>query len=258
MNEFQPRQRRPYPPHNTPDFEEYFLHTFDKSFVSERIYLPVLWTNYYCNNRHGKALSAFNRLQRYLNRLDRKKNYYTIVQYDDRILHDVSHLDLKVFGLGCKGDYQLPLICQPHPFKFDNERTVFASFSGKRTHKIRDAVFNLKGEDVVISEGLKINEYCELLSKSVFSLCPRGYGATSFRIVESLQYGAIPVYISDEFLIPHGVDFSEYGVLINQGEDILKVLRSIPNDRIEQLQKSDAYNKYMTFEVNRKIVYENI
>ena len=33
---------------------------------------------------------------------------------------------------------------------------------------------------------------------SLFSLCPRGYGPTSFRLYESIQLGSIPVYIAED------------------------------------------------------------
>lgn len=259
--EFQPRQRRPYPPNNTPSFEEYFFLTYDERLVnSDREYLPILWTSFYCNSGHKKAVVPLKRLQAFLNKLDKKKKYFTIVQYDDKFLNNVDHLDLKVFGLGCKGDYQLPLICQPQPYFYRSRRDIFACFVGKRTHKIREKMFSLNGEGYLISENMTIQDYCKTLSRSVFSLCPRGYGATSFRIAESLQYGAIPVYISDEYLIPHGFNFERYGLLLRPEDNVDEVLRSVPQSRIEVMQFEGRrfYRDYMGFAANRRIVYENI
>ena len=45
--------------------------------------------------------------------------------------------------------------------------------------------------------------FVELMSRSVFALCPRGYGRTSYRMYEALQLGCIPVYIHDEPWLPY-------------------------------------------------------
>ena len=37
---------------------------------------------------------------------------------------------------------------------------------------------------------------------SVFGLAPRGYGPTSFRLYETMQMDAVPIYISDVFWLP--------------------------------------------------------
>ena len=60
--------------------------------------------------------------------------------------------------------------------------------------------FSNQNDCVVIDTSIE-NEvnynYVELMQRSIFALCPRGYGKTSFRICEALQLGAIPVYIHD-------------------------------------------------------------
>lgn len=45
-------------------------------------------------------------------------------------------------------------------------------------------------------------EYQNVLSRSRFSLCPRGWGASTIRFWESLGAGAIPVLISDNMMLP--------------------------------------------------------
>ena len=37
----------------------------------------------------------------------------------------------------------------------------------------------------------------ELLQRSEFTLCPRGYGRTSFRLYEAIQQRSIPIYVHD-------------------------------------------------------------
>jgi len=69
-------------------------------------------------------------------------------------------------------------------------------------------------------------------------LCPRGYGATSFRICESLQHGSIPVYISDEPWIPFNdmLDFNDYGVLVDVKDidNLDHILKSISKEDIDK------------------------
>ena len=45
-------------------------------------------------------------------------------------------------------------------------------------------------------------EYMDVLARSRFSLCPRGYEPGIFRFWESLQAGAIPILISDNWKLP--------------------------------------------------------
>jgi hypothetical protein len=45
--------------------------------------------------------------------------------------------------------------------------------------------------------------YNEILSDSVFSLCPEGAGPNTLRLWESLAVGAIPVIVADEWIPPN-------------------------------------------------------
>jgi hypothetical protein len=172
--------------------------------------LPIQWTALYCNNQFGACARTQRHIQNFLSTLDKTNKYYTIVQYDDGILNDISHLDIKVFAMsGPRIDYPLPLLCTPHGFKFPNvKRDIFASFVGRITHPIRARMCNqltdLPGY-YISNKDHKLKDYCEILARSKYALCPRGYGQTSFRIQEAIEYGAVPVYISDEFIVPYNI-----------------------------------------------------
>ena len=58
------------------------------------------------------------------------------------------------------------------------------------------------------------------MKKSTFALCPRGFGNTSFRLVEAMEFGVIPVYISDIFSLPFPdeINWEEICVLVNPNE----------------------------------------
>lgn len=256
--EFRPHQIRNYPADNEVTFEEW-LYKYERYTVqpeTERVYLGVGWTNFYNNHRHGKDRRALRRLQEFLDRLDRKKKYWTVVQNDDGILNDVKHLDLKVFGMGCKGDVQLPLVCQPHKYEFkETGRPIFASFVGSITHPIREQmVKELHGKEgyFISTEPTSLHSYCYIMSQSKFVLCPRGYGKTSFRIQEALQYGCKPIYISDEHLFAEGTIESTIELFLQHEEAESKVLD------INPCVNKCIYETFYTYEAVANRIYENL
>ena len=44
--------------------------------------------------------------------------------------------------------------------------------------------------------------YIDILSRSVFSICPRGSNAGSNRFWESIKAGSIPILIADDWVLP--------------------------------------------------------
>lgn len=257
---FQQRHPSPYPSDNTTIFEEWYFDHYDE-IESDREYLPVFWTGYYVRVDYGQDKAKMGLLQAWLDGLDRKKKYYTIIQYDNGIIHDLSHLDIKVFSMsGGQTDYPLPLIALPHTFEFNFKRRPFvANFVGKVTHPIREHVIHAQAPgNYILTHKHRMGEYCRIIASSTFTLCPRGFGPTSFRIQEAMQFGSIPVYISDEFVIPHGIPFEDYGVIINAKDAgrINEILRSIPQEEIRHKQANipGIYEKYFTYEGNQKAI----
>lgn len=260
---FKPKHPFPYPPDNTVEFERWFyLHTKSDE-IGDRVYLPIFWTAYYVKFKYGKDKFAAQRLQIFLNKLDRKKKYFTIVQYDDGILHDVSHLDLKIFSMGGgRVDYPLPLICEPHKFEFPGiEKDIFCSFVGTVTHPIRaEIIKQLSGkEGYYISTKLhSLKDFCKILARSKYVLAPRGYGKTSFRIMEALQYGAVPIYISDEFCHPHHFKLGERPYHNWTPIPYYELLEMMKEQTWDGPQPIPSFKKYFTYQANKKIILENL
>lgn len=209
--EFRIKHPFPYPSDNLHEFERWFFDNTQPDEVTGRTYLPIFWTAYWVNNGYATKERGRNHLQRFIDSLPRDKKYFTICQYDDGPIVDFKDLDITVFGMsGGRIDYPIPLLCQPHGYKFDCKRDIFASFVGGDTHPIRKELvkqFDGKKDCFVSLKKLPLKEYCNIMARSVFALCPRGYGKSSFRIVEAIQYGAIPVYVSDEFVLPYNNEF---------------------------------------------------
>ena len=218
-----------YPEHNLEPFEHYFARRYyAENPELEYKYIPVPWTSYYvldCN--YGRDQAKIKELQEYINWLEYDK-VFAVVQYANGILNDLSKFkDVKVFAMGGKG-YEgkncemipIPLLATPYQKEMNFERKFLASFVGRfDTHSCRKQLFriikSMNSSQYYYSEDMRgIHDYCEMMAKSIFALCPRGYGISSFRIVEAMQYGAIPVYISDIFWEPYGIPITDYCVKI--------------------------------------------
>lgn len=261
---FQQRHPFPYPSDNHICFEEWFFDHYEGD-TGDREYLSVFWTGYYVRADYAQDEARMGELQDWLNGLDRSKKYFTIIQYDNGILHNIDHLDIKVFSMsGGRTDYPLPLIAMPHAFSFNfKRRPFFANFIGKVTHPIREQVLKAQAPgNYILTHRHRLPDYCRIIASSTFTLCPRGFGPTSFRIQEALQFGSIPVYISDEFVLPHNFPFEEYGVIIETKDAgrINEILRAIPEEEIKRKQQviPQVYNQYFSYEGNRGMILKSI
>ena len=245
-----------YPPFNDMIFEDYFYHYFtNNKFELNRIYLPVLWTNFYLSRNNGDGF--MDDLQEFLNSLDRSKKYFTVLQYDDGILQNISDLDIKIYGAGGGGaknvpqknlgQNPIPLLCKPSPhINKTRPRNILASFVGalNNRHVVRDAmVKEFKDKDGVLVRGNSgYQVFADMMERSLFALCPRGYGATSFRICEALQYGTIPVYIYDRPWIPWKgyFNFEDIGILCDQSQisSLYEQLKNVTDEQIRMMREN--------------------
>lgn len=261
--QFRPHIKVEYPKHNSLIFEEWCFKNPIPWIHKDREYLPIFWTSYFVNHKYGEDKRKVMELQDYVNSLDRSKSYYTILQFDNGPLVDFKDLDIKVFGSGGgRIDSPIALLTAPHPFQFTPEKKHFCSFAGSNTHPIREELFKKYNTKYRFASSMPIKEYCQLIAQSIFFLAPRGYGLTSFRICEALQFGSVPIYISDEHIIPYGRDFNEYGVLVHSSEieRLDDILKGFTQAEIQAKQEAGKriYNELYTFEGARKWILENI
>jgi hypothetical protein len=139
-------------------------------------------------------------------------------------------------------------------------KNIWYSFIGSDTHPTRRMLFEISHpKDTVIiqrdiwhfasenKEQEKI-EYQDVLSRSRFSLCPRGTGPSTIRFWESLQAGAIPVLIGTDMWLPEEFDWSSCVVIIQEKEvrQIPDILRRISTDQEKLMRQSciEAYQKF--------------
>lgn len=256
--EFQRPIKVAYPDGNRPILEEWLM-----SRIDHPDYLPVNWCGYFVNNNYGNDKNAMRKLQRFIDSLPTDRQIFSVTQYDLGIIANISRLNIKVFGSGGgRIDFPLPLVCQPHGY--DNRpKTIFANFVGSITHPIRKRMIEACPDEWYIhTKPHEIKTFCAVLARSIFTLCPRGFGLTSFRICEALEQKSIPVYISDRFIIPGNQDFNEYGVLVEEKdiERIPEILRSIPQAEIEskRLAGERVYKELYSYEGTRKLILDNL
>lgn len=188
-----------YPEDNKPDFEYWFMQNMSNDrLITDRVYLPILFTSYFKKNGYGLDAKRIEPLQAFVDSLPVDLKYFCVVQYDNGTVIDWKGKDVTIFSMSGKPDNSIPipLVCQPHQFSFpDVEKDILCSFVGRVTDPIRQELIdwgNGRKDCYVTSAIHPLKEYCKILARSRFVLCPRGYGASSFRTAEALQYGAMP------------------------------------------------------------------
>ena len=250
-----------------PWIEEYFMNYFfsKKDIVIDRLYLPISWTN--CHLKC--SADELNSLREYIKDLDVSKKYFTILQIDRGLHHpslDIwfhNELDLLIFSAGgiTQGDkiknVFIPLLKDTLiPTGLDNIYKV--SFVGSITHPIRNELQEMYGETFNFTE---TTNWKAVIEQSTFSLCPRGFGATSFRLYEAIQLGSIPIYVWDEDLIlafSDILDWNSFSIIVHRSQ-----IASI-EDKIEQLDSLHMHTAlgkakdYFTYEYTCKYILEKL
>lgn len=261
---FTPRPNYPtYPPyHKGLYLEDYFMDFLVKTNpITDRFFIPVSWTSYYNNGMPWNILQAF------LNSLNPQLAYYTVSQHDDAPAQRLPP-NTKVFSAG--GNYSgpncvpIPLICSPIDVPEPKPKDIFCSFVGSATHGVRnelygafkqdsDFLFTQGGWDITVSDD-KLNHFIDVTNRSKFVLCPRGYGKSSFRLYETMQIGAVPVYVSDDHYLPWAdeLDWSEFCVIVKQEQisDLKNILQNISDEKYNSMLKriKKVYPLYFTLD----------
>lgn len=194
----------PYPPYHEGYYmEEYFYNYYikNKNIFDETGYtlIPIFWTSAYIRQID---------LQPYIDCLPKDLKYFCVSQHDDSVKEKLPP-GTKVFSAGGNsGGIPIPLVCSDIKNKPEREKDIFCSFVGSLTHNTRTSMFNYLKDDELFYfkvndwswniEKQKEDHFIDIISRSKFTLCPRGYGAQSFRFYEALQLGSVPIYIHDD------------------------------------------------------------
>jgi len=143
------------------------------------------------------------------------------------------------------------------------DRDILFSFRGANwTHPIRKKLVDMYPNECLGYSGwgcdnkdpqFKI-DYINQLKRSIFSLCPRGYGRTSFRLYESMMMGSIPVIISDAWKPPlyDVLDWNEFSLYVDENDisRIPEILATLSDEvRIKMGERAkEVYYEYFSNE----------
>ena len=246
------------PPHQgiNPLIEERFFDFVKNNKVySDYIYLPIFWTQYHINNNYGKSLFEINEYIETIKLKYKNEKLFTIVQYDGGTLVPIDNCMI----FGCCGDFNSPLgnnsFYEPIPLLSEKHRSflpfrkkTLASFVGNpNTHIIRQEIISKYHEDPDFIFKIDVKYFKSFVFKkttleSYFTLCPRGFGPSSFRMYEALGLGQVPVYISDEFWLPFKdkINWKDFAILIPQDE--ISYLKEILTDCLNNDYKKKKMN----------------
>ena len=281
---FRPKYKSKYPKYNCGlNVEEQIyklLYSKRDNIHTSLTYLPIYWTSIYCERRCKNGRLRISDLLDYIEKLDKSKVYFTIIQDAHGIIVRQLFEDLKIivfsagggglnirdnltkkknnkeYFIGNLGDHILPLICLPKLVSTCSKKTIKCAFMGRiDTHHCRKYMKEkLECDDYIITDSQDVIKYTDLISKSKFTLCPRGYGYTSFRLFEAISLDSIPIYIwEDKCVLPFQdiIDWWKFAIIIesNDIDKIPDIIDSISEQKyIQMLHDMKKIKKYLTFD----------
>jgi len=267
-----PANYPPYPPYHTgPYLEEYFYDFYLKNKIlfdqTGHTLIPIFWTNLL----HLRTFTKEN-IQHYIDVLPKDKKYFTVSQLDDGIEQELPQNTINFVAGGNMTGICLPLICSSIPPQYikNTNKDIFCSFVGTyvtndEKYKCRVTMYKTYHQDLdfyfskprhwqhLVNEQ-NFLEFINITQRSKFTLCPRGYGLSSFRLYETMQLNSVPVYIFDKKFTPFEniLNWEEFCILIHESEISQlkeKLLNVSENKYNEMLKKGqEVYKEYFTLE----------
>jgi hypothetical protein len=134
------------------------------------------------------------------------------------------------------GFYSKRFICEYDPVCFNRSPELLFSFAGNcKNAPIRQKIKGLDGQNGrIIDVGNKTERahtlgdfdqmkklrdaFIEMCARSRFVLCPRGVGVSSMRLFEVMALGRCPVILSDGWVPPANIPWSEFSLTIPESE----------------------------------------
>jgi hypothetical protein len=239
-------------------------------------YIAVPWTQIL--NSHWLDFPGRQSKEAYFKHLSKQKinqqNNFTVCQHDSyMLLRDYfKHLNITKVFASAAYDYDkiegVEIIPMPYinTFKFDNtEKNILISFIGSITHDVRSTIKQrIHNENIIFRDTYHVTpdfflsknkthqeqEYENILSRSRFSLCPRGSNPNSVRFWESLAAGAIPVLISDNYKLPEWdwdntiIRIKESDLLSLDYDKLEKMLNNVEDEEEKRINCLKAYEYF--------------
>lgn len=257
-----------------PWIESYFFeHWLRTGARSSATYLPIFFDPFYFQAQSHKYTPFwFERTQRSMKEtlanLDPCKPYFTVLGMYDFPIWDWHAFprNVVVFSANGGGDLPIPLLPGSISIPTTGEhREIAVSFFGSlegpsdfnnvrsRMHAaLKDLAFFGRGP-----------HWRDGMTRSTFSLCPRGLGRASFRLYEAMALGSIPIYIWDdrEWLpFQDSLDWSEFSISlpIDAIDELPDRLASLSPERIRAMQRrlAEVVPAHFTMEATCRAIIE--
>ena len=226
--------------------------------ADDRVYLPVFWTDVQVT-----APQMLGGLAAFLEGLPAGE-YYTVIQHARGPGVAIPrHVRLKTFCAGwrCDADcHVIPLlkrelalgrVARDIPVSFTGTCGVVNDVDGVRSRAL--AAFAPHG--LVSHHG---RGWEEVLCRSRFALCPRGFGPTSFRLSEAVQAGAIPIVIwSRQLVMPDNITRSDWSVVLHVDELDTERGRGMLAEMFADTEGAEAMSRAVR-EVRDAFTYEQV
>ncbi len=262
-----PRMLRPpsyhYRGYGGPWLEEHFYRAWGRG-KEGATYLPVFFDSLYFHAQchsflPGEFAMRYRKMWRILDSLrDSTRAYFTLLgMYDFPIWewHLFPRNVIVVAANGC-GDVAIPLLKGDRPL-VTRAKDIQVSFMGalggvSNLLNVREEMNRVFADVAVFGKG---DNWQDVMSRSIFSLCPRGQGATSFRIYEALSMTSIPVYIWKQHLwLPYTdeLEWSSFAIVAEASQMVdvkSQILNYRPNDiQAMQARICQLYPKYFSYD----------
>ncbi len=142
-----------------------------------------------------------------------------------------------------------------------------ACFRGVNSHPVRERLRSLASESGFVCEIVEPANHCgkldasqntidqvyyDLLNESHFALIPRGDAHFSYRLLEALSFGCIPVVLSDDLILPFDrvVPWADFSLHMREAAvaTIPDRLRSLSSEQITAMQRlaAQSYENYFS------------
>jgi hypothetical protein len=147
-----------------------------------------------------------------------------------------------------------------------NGRTMKCTYRGRNTHKCRRqlSTINLPEYSLIdstLSNSIPKSEYLTELDHSVYAVCPRGHGLTSFRLYEAMARGCLPVIIADGWVPPKGIAWDRFCTFVKESNiESLPSLLSCSETELVDRQESlrIEFNTYLSPDVRMNYFLQQI
>lgn len=210
-------------------------------------YLPVFWTRWHLNHNYGQA--GIVKLQQAVNHLIKdSKHTFTICQYDDGPKINLGKTIQFLSSRKGEGGIDIPLLSSPLRQPLINFGKKYAvSFVGRiSTNKIRKSMqrnLTSNNKALIIDGSLNPQKYANIILRSYISLCPRGYGGSSFRFFESMQLGVVPMLVGDIDTRPFKeyIDWSQCSLYVRDSSQIESEITRFSNRVLIEMGKEAKY-----------------